>query len=462
MRTKRFYYFFPILFALANIATLIGSFFIAHYWVFKKLDASLFLQDLLILSVIFYLLIEILSKDYKIGRSVIVYNTVKHSLKSTSILTSMLLFMFFFSKTDTFDRTFLGTYFLFFNIAIAFTRATIHIAIDRYRMLGNNFRNAVIIGYDKLGISLFETLNRTKAHGIRCLGFYSANEQTDVESKNINLLGTVREFLQATWHQLDFVYLSSNLPKEIINEVIERADNEFVKVKILPAFATIQTKLYTLERFNNLSIINVNDLPLDNSFNRFVKRVFDIFFATFVLVFLLSWLYPLIALIIYLESGGPIIFKQKRHGQNNRIFNCYKFRTMMLNDESDSKWATKDDPRVTRFGAFLRKTSLDELPQFFNVLIGEMAVVGPRPHAVEMNEYYKNKVDRFYQRHAYKPGITGLAQSMGYRGEIVELYHIKNRVKLDRFYFRNWSFLFDIKIIFRTIIVLIKGQEAAY
>jgi len=462
VRSKRFYYFFPILFALANIGTLMVSFFAAHYWVFGKLDASLFLQDLLILSIIFYLLIEILSKDYKIGRSVSVYNTIKHSIKSTSILTSMLLFMFFFSKSDTFDRTFLGTFFVFFNISFALARSAIHIAIDRYRLMGNNFRNAVIIGHDKLGISLFETLNKTKAHGIRCIGFYSANDVSKSEIENVNLLGTVREFLQSKWNQLDFVYLSSNLPKEIINEVIERADNEFIKVKILPSFATIQTKLYTLERFNNLSIINVNDLPLDNGFNRFLKRIFDIFFSSFVLIFLLSWMYPIIALIIYLESGGPIIFRQKRHGQNNRIFNCYKFRTMMLNDESDSKWATRNDTRVTKFGIFLRRTSLDELPQFFNVLIGEMAVVGPRPHAVEMNEYYKNKVDRFYQRHAYKPGITGLAQSMGYRGEIVEFYHIKNRVKLDRFYFRNWSFLFDIKIVFKTIIVLLKGQEAAY
>jgi putative colanic acid biosynthesis UDP-glucose lipid carrier transferase len=181
-----------------------------------------------------------------------------------------------------------------------------------------------------------------------------------------------------------------------------------------------------------------------------------------IIVFLLSWMYPIISLMIFIESRGSIIFKQLRNGKNNEPFTCYKFRTMHANNTADTKWATKNDPRVTRLGALLRRTSLDELPQFVNVLKGEMAIVGPRPLPIQLNEMYKNKVANYTQRHSYKPGITGLAQALGYRGEIKELNHIKNRVTLDRFYLRNWSFVFDVKIILITMIELFKGQETAY
>lgn len=459
MITKKFYFFFPILFVIADTIAMTVSFLSAYYIEFKSLSLSGTYLFALVLSIILWIIIDLFTRDYKIGRGSGYSRTLNHSAKSVAIFMSTLLFVWVFANFKVLDRSFLGTYFLALVLTVSFIRLITHWSLNRYRRLGRNFRNAVIVGYDNLGFSLFDALDRNKDHGIRCEGFYGENES---EIKNYKKLGSLVDFLQSKWEKLDFVYVSGNLKKNIIDKIIERADNEFVKVKLLPTFANYQPKIYTLRRFENISIIDVNDLPLDNIFNRFIKRSFDIIFSLFVVVFFLSWIYPLIALLIKLESRGPVMFRQLRHGRNNRTFWCLKFRSMVINDEADTKWASKMDPRVTKFGKFLRESSLDELPQFFNVLAGDMTIVGPRPHAVEMNEHYKNKVDRFSQRHAHKPGITGLAQAMGYRGEIRELYHIKNRVKLDRFYFQNWSFTFDLKIIVKTIVVLLRGQEAAY
>ena len=461
MITKRFYFFFPILFITADVIAVAVSFFGAHYVEFQTIALSVQYKYALIISLLCWTIIDLLTKDYKIGRGSQYSRTFNHSAKSVAIFLSALLFIWVFSNYKVLDRSFLATYFMALLLSITCTRLITHWSLNRYRRFGRNFRNAVIVGYDKLGFSLFDALDKNKDHGIRCDGFYG-EEEIQSDKIKYNKLGSVIDFFRSSWAKLDYIYVSGNLQKDIIDRIIERADNEFVKVKLLPTFANYQPKIYTLRRFDNISIIDVNDLPLDNIFNRFIKRSFDILFSLFVVVFFISWMYPLIALLIKLESPGPVIFRQLRHGRNNRTFWCLKFRSMVINDEADTKWATKGDPRVTRFGKFLRVSSLDELPQFFNVLAGEMTIVGPRPHAVEMNEHYKNKVDRFYQRHAYKPGITGLAQSMGYRGEIREFYHIKNRVKLDRFYFQNWSFTFDLKIIVKTIFVLLKGQETAY
>jgi putative colanic acid biosynthesis UDP-glucose lipid carrier transferase len=180
------------------------------------------------------------------------------------------------------------------------------------------------------------------------------------------------------------------------------------------------------------------------------------------IVFVLSWLYPILAIIIKVQSKGPVIFRQKREGKNGTHFTCFKFRSMILNDESDQKWATLNDPRLTKVGSFLRKTSLDEFPQFINVLLGDMSIVGPRPHAVLMNDSYRNVVEKFAQRHNAKPGVTGLSQTRGLRGEITEFHDITARVKLDRFYLSKWNFILDLNIIAQTMYVLIKGDEKAF
>jgi len=194
-----------------------------------------------------------------------------------------------------------------------------------------------------------------------------------------------------------------------------------------------------------------HNYPLENISNIILKRGFDILFSSIIILFCLSWMYPLFALIIKLQSRGPAIYKQLREGKDGIYFMCFKFRSMHLNDESDNSWTKVNDPRVTRFGVFLRRTSLDEFPQFLNVFKGDMSLVGPRPHPIQLNDLYRDSVQNFSLRHKTKPGVTGLAQMKGHRGSITNYYQINSRVKLDRFYIQNWTFLFDLKIILLTI-----------
>lgn len=196
--------------------------------------------------------------------------------------------------------------------------------------------------------------------------------------------------------------------------------------------------------------------------SKFIKRLFDIIFSLFTIIFVFSWLCPILAILIRLESKGPVFFVQLRTGKNNEHFKCYKFRSMRVNNDADKRQATRDDQRITKIGALLRKTSLDELPQFFNVLIGNMSIVGPRPHMISHTEKYSQLTDKFKVRHSLKPGITGWAQISGLRGEVNNTEAMLKRVDADVWYMKNWSFLLDIKIIFLTFWITLKGDKNAY
>ena len=232
---------------------------------------------------------------------------------------------------------------------------------------------------------------------------------------------------------------------------------------MIPNSNDLYSKKQKTEYYDDgLLVLNVDKLPFEFAENFYIKRIFDIFFSLFVCVFLLSWLAPILWILVKLESKGPLLFKQKREGINGKEFVCYKFRSMKINMLADKVHATKNDFRVTKIGAFLRKTSMDELPQFINVLLGDMSVVGPRPHLESLSLEYQKEVDDYLKRHIVKPGITGLAQVSGYRGEIKKTSDIKNRVRFDIFYIENWSVFLDIKIIIKTIFNVFKGEEKAY
>jgi len=201
---------------------------------------------------------------------------------------------------------------------------------------------------------------------------------------------------------------------------------------------------------------------LSDNFNLMVKRGVDIIFSLLFIVFVMPWLFPILAILIKIDSEGPIIYKQLRHGRGNKTFRCYKFRTMIKNLESDTKQASRNDKQVTRIGKFLRKSSLDEIPQFFNVLLGNMSVIGPRPHAVPMNYMFSTDISNYMFRHSVKPGISGLAQIKGFRGEILSFYDIYGRIKLDHFYIKNWSLVLDFKIIFWTVGTIFNKKGAGY
>lgn len=249
--------------------------------------------------------------------------------------------------------------------------------------------------------------------------------------------------------------------KEVYN-IISEAEKECIRFRFVPDFSLLITKALHVEYFKDLPILSLRNEPLDDVGNRFKKRVLDIIVSFFVVMFILPWMIPLIGLLIFLDSRGPIFYSQIRIGKNNKPFYCFKFRSMKANKVSDAKQATKKDPRITRVGKFLRKTSIDEFPQFINVLTGEMSLVGPRPHPVNLNDKYKKIVDKYAVRQFLKPGITGWAQVNGYRGEIIDVEKMEKRIKYDLLYMEKWTLWLDIQILFLTIYYVIKGDKNAY
>src|SRR5699024_2441123 len=254
----------------------------------------------------------------------------------------------------------------------------------------------------------------------------------------------------------------AELDNEQIKSLVDFTDNNLKILKFIPDNNELYTKQLKLDYYGYLPVLSFRSIPIDEPINKFIKRTFDIILALFVIVFVLSWLTPILAIFIKTSSKGPVFFRQLRNGLDYKEFYCYKFRSMKINPEADIHQVRKNDARVTWIGRFMRKTSIDELPQFFNVLMGNMSTVGPRPHMVSHTHMYADRVDKFMVRHFVKPGITGLAQVSGYRGEVENETDIINRVKYDIFYIENWSFFLDIKIILQTIIRAIKGDEKAY
>lgn len=248
---------------------------------------------------------------------------------------------------------------------------------------------------------------------------------------------------------------------EELAQLVQFSLNSLIKVRIVAGSKDEASRFLGFQRGDQPSR-QLAVFTIDDGVQQFLKRSFDLLFSFGVFACVFSWLFPVIAIAIKLDSKGPVFFIQQRNGLGNRPFGCYKFRTMIVNEESDSKQATKNDPRITRLGAFLRKSSIDELPQFINVLKGDMSLIGPRPHPIKLNEKFEPFIANIMSRHYVKPGITGLAQCMGYRGETQTVQDMENRVRLDRYYIENWSFWLDIKIIFLTVVSLIRGSDKAY
>lgn len=261
-------------------------------------------------------------------------------------------------------------------------------------------------------------------------------------------------------HFISEIYVPVSLfQEEEVDEISNYCDNNFARLRIIFDWKRVTARNLIATKYNQMTIFKVASTPLDDPYNALIKRGFDLLLSSFFLIGVFSWLFPIIALIIKITSKGPVFFIQKRSGLNNKSFNCYKFRSMRQNQEADYVQASKDDPRITPFGAFMRKYSIDELPQFINVFKGQMSVVGPRPHMLKHTEEYSELVGNFMNRHTIKPGITGLAQIKGYRGEIDDLSLLQNRLRLDRFYVNNWSISLDLKIVLMTILVIFKDHK---
>jgi len=280
-----------------------------------------------------------------------------------------------------------------------------------------------------------------------------------IESASAIPMGKIRLLCQENTVDEIFVCLPD---KTNLDELIDFGLGKLIPIKLLSDIRKEHGNSADEKHFDQVSYINQSIVLLDDPINKTIKRIFDLIFSLLFIATVMSWLLPIIVILIKADSKGPVFFIQNRDGERNKPFRCIKFRTMLVNTDADTKQATKNDSRITRIGTFLRKTSIDELPQFFNVFMGDMSLIGPRPHPVKLNEKFAPQIKKLISRHYVKPGITGLAQAMGYRGETSTLADMKNRVTLDRFYIENWSFILDLKIIYLTVVSLLKGSEKAY
>ncbi|WP_372753025.1 undecaprenyl-phosphate glucose phosphotransferase [Mariniflexile sp.] len=348
--------------------------------------------------------------------------------------------------------------YLFICFCLTLFRYVFYAFVKYYRSKGGNYVKVVVIGRDR-NLKKIRRIFDNPHYGYRYCGFFD-----DGPSASPTYHGPImRSYKYILENRIDEVYCTAaKLSKEQLQNLINFADNNLIKLKIIPDNKDIFTRSMSIEQYGNIPVLKLRTVPLDTEFAIVAKRVFDIIFSTFAILTLLSWLVPLLYVIIKLESPGPLFFKQKRHGLNRQAFWCIKFRSMANNADSDSKMATKNDMRVTKVGRILRKTSIDELPQFLNVFMGDMSVVGPRPHMEKHTSDYEISVDKYLVRHFVKPGITGLAQVQGYRGEISTPADILNRIRLDILYVEKWSLWLDLKIIFKTISNAVMGEEKAY
>tara|TARA_B110000503_G_scaffold50612_1_gene81909 strand:- start:1711 stop:3072 length:1362 start_codon:yes stop_codon:yes gene_type:complete len=344
-------------------------------------------------------------------------------------------------------------------LVISTTKFLYFFILQIYRSSGKNFRTVIVIGDSKSAQDVVSIFNNNQHLGYRFRGYFSDNKKSLKHR-----LGTINEgLIFSRENNIDEIYCEVNsVSPAQLKEIINFSNENKIEFRLIPENKAIYSKNFTKEYFGTIPILKPKKLPFEKIETHLIKRCFDIVFSMLVIIFLLSWLLPLLFIAVKINSKGPFLFKQKRDGINGNQFLCFKIRSMKVNAVSDQISAIKNDDRITKIGYILRKTSLDELPQFFNVLIGDMSIVGPRPHMNIQTKKYINDIDNYLTRNSVKPGITGLAQVSGYRGEVKKTSDIVNRVRLDIFYIENWSFLLDLKIIVLTFFHMLRGQKNAY
>lgn len=399
----------------------------------------------------------------KLSRRIIYAERVVQNTFWTTVL-FFVTFMAFMAlvKVDEASRLFVAAYFMAVLVVLVLWRLGFRFALKHYRNLGFNYKNIIIIGAGKNGVAVYNEMLNEEGAGFNILGFFDDNPRDVPDGAKI--LGDVDsaiDFIKA--NPIDEVYCTlPDTAERKIMSLLGFCENNMIRFYIVPVVHRYMKKALKLDSLGNIPVFALRNEPLQYPLNKFVKRTFDIVFSLIFLVTIFPIVFVIVAVGIKAGSPGPIFFVQERTGKKGRSFKCYKFRTMRVNGQADTAQAVKGDPRVTRFGAFLRRSNLDELPQFFNVLAGNMSVVGPRPHMLKHTIEYSAIIDKYMLRHLAKPGITGWAQVNGYRGETKEVSQMEKRVEHDVWYIENWSFFLDLKIIYLTVKNMIRGEKNAY
>ncbi|MBY0482633.1 MAG: undecaprenyl-phosphate glucose phosphotransferase [Chitinophagaceae bacterium] len=418
-------------------------------------------------SIFFWYLLSQVSKIYSDRRSnkfseEIIF--IGYNILLLSILLSSTLY--FFESKPSYSTRFFGEYLLYIFVFVAsskyFLRKSVHAALYQGRL----YDKIILVGSTPSAINFYETVSKYYYYGYECVGLI---DEKPAKINGCKYYGNIDALSQILKTELinEVVIALPNSEHRDIQRCMEVCDYHRTKVRILPDLQQYASSAITVDNIGMMPTISVIDLPLDQWQNRLLKRAFDIVFSLLVFFTIGIILFPLIAIIIKLSSKGTIFFKQERWGLNNEKITCYKFRTMVqestdVDEKGKYRQAKRNDPRITRIGKFLRQTNLDELPQFLNVLLGNMSVVGPRPHPTPLNIESMHTIENYMLRHIVLPGISGWAQVNGCRGETKTPGDMQKRVNFDLYYIHRWTFWLDLQIILQTIINILRGDQNAY
>lgn len=401
-------------------------------------------------------------RNYRQVRSASMDIVVLNALRAVGLHALCFLSMLFIVSIENIS---LSTYLRFYGfcfVAIPIWWVIVRVLLRKFRRSGRNFTRVIIVGANATAVRLYKELISESGYGYRITGVFGADYPAELPADLYRGgYDEVEDFVHR--ENIDEIYYTlSGKHENILRRIINVANDNVVSFFYVPQISRYISGRFELYRMGSMPMLTLNCNPLTRLVNRLIKRVFDVVFSSLVLVVLFPLVFVPVAIAIKLSSHGPVFFRQMRTGYRGIDFVCLKFRTMKVNVDSDRVQAKEDDPRKTRVGDFLRRTSIDELPQFINVLKGEMSIVGPRPHMLKHTDEYRRLIGEYMVRHKVKPGITGWAQVCGWRGPTAELWQMEKRVEHDVWYIENWSFLLDLKIIVRTVANAIHGEENAF
>lgn len=461
---KQFERYLQITIVILDLVILNLAFILARLVFFEKLGMGFSINYTsfllicngvwLVLSFFFqvYITKVILNFDYFTKRTIQVYMAWM----------IVILFYLFLSREITISRLFIVSTLGSFGLGLLLNRF-LYLGIKSYfRKSHSMIKKVLILGFNDTAKQLARYFEEDGIN-TQLVGFIEDNKNIN-ELSHYPVLGDISNSLEVA-RQMDVQEIFSTITPEqnkFIYDLMYQAEKACIRFKIVPNLSIFITREVHIEYLRDLPILSLRSEPLEDVGNMLKKRILDTVISLLVIIFFLSWMIPLFALLIFIESGESVFFRQLRSGRNNKPFNCLKFRSMHSNKDADKKQATRNDERITRIGRFIRKTSLDEFPQFINVLKGEMSLVGPRPHMIKHTSDFSKMVDEYMTRQFLKPGITGWAQVHGFRGEITNPEQIRKRVDKDLWYLENWSLWLDIRILFLTVYLVFRGDKNAF
>lgn len=452
-------------FVLLNVLLLLffAYFPLMEVWAFRKLRLFLITMNVALLIAHFYRPPIIQQRVVSAG------DIVKRVL---SLVALTVLGAYLMMKGISLNNTRVGIQLMVFGTVLGcvllIARFIERQVIKHYRLSGRNTRRALFVGADPELLNVYDKLTTDPTKGYQIVGYYADNDYENLPDKvKLEKRGTLQEFMEgiqtAGYRQgEDEIYVSiSRKERDTIKKISNYCDQNVVRFYYVPV--SVETLGMNLKRelLDDIEIFTTYENPLENPVNKAIKRFFDVVLSSLVLLVTLPF-FPIIWLIVKTQSPGPLFFKQLRTGLDGKDFYCYKFRSMHVNADADKKQATENDPRKYPFGNFMRKANIDEFPQFWNVLKGDMSIVGPRPHMLAHTEMYSQLISKYMVRHFVKPGVTGWAQVTGFRGETKELWQMEGRIRRDIWYMENWSIWLDVRIIWKTAKSIFVHDKNAY